>query len=630
MGIPDFYGKFLKERDKKELEKAILRNLPGAISSLCLDFNSIIHEAARQVFRYDFGDNQDMIKKRKQQAEERIRLKNLLPPPPSIDFYDNKTLADLFEMYVLNNNIPILTIEEELFQIIADKVLSLCYFTRPEYLIIAVDGLVPMAKIIQQRKRRYAKFSSGLFDTNAITPGTDFMDRFDAFMKSFVKINKNRLAKKIIYSGYKVEGEGEHKIMAIIRDKKDFPKKGNHLIYGLDSDLIVLTMMTDLENPFVFRHEREFISTNVLKKWLLEKYSLKNINDFSILTFLIGNDFLPRIPELYNLETGLSALLYCYKEIGLSLVKKNKVDFSVIMRILEKIRDLDLNVVDPELSGTVAESSFTANYKLGLEPTFSNPEVLELTWHAKSLVPYPDEKTFQLVLGIGVNNDFTEKKYILAEKFLFGIAWCYNYYNGFPIDKFWFYDYHYAPTLNNFIDVLFSMKKYPEIENASVKNGMLSIREQLLCVIPPGSIKLLGEYVKYVDDPENFPLLECVFPRKFIGPVIGGFNKIHEAPVLVPFPDMTFMFRVTGGIPELKFVDTNMMIDGGLTKYQAIKRANEIVLMRKEGKVFDTSRLMEDVEEEIVVVKKEPAFEAEIDIDYLSSYVKKNGIVWKG
>ena len=75
----------------------------------------------------------------------------------------------------------------------------------------------------EERARRQGEElpSAGLFDSNCITPGTDFMHRLDKHLKFFVR---RKLATdpswakiKVLYSGYDVPGEGEHKIMEFIR-----------------------------------------------------------------------------------------------------------------------------------------------------------------------------------------------------------------------------------------------------------------------------------------------------------------------------------------------------------------------------------------------------------------------------
>jgi len=603
MGIPDFYGKFLKERDKKELDHAIQKILPPNIVSLSLDFNSIIHEAAGQVYRYNYGEG-SYQQKLFQQNEELSRLKLLIPNAEQYNSVED--LPTVFQMYVEHEKIDFLTLEKELFSLITEKILNICGFVRPQILILAVDGLAPMAKILQQRKRRYGKKTNSFFDSNCITPGTDFMDRLDSWIRGFLFRNKNRLAKKIIYSNYKVEGEGEHKIMNIFR-QKDFPKLGNHLIYGLDSDLIVLTMGSELENPYVFRHKQEFISTNVLKKWLLEKYYLKNILDFMVLTFFIGNDFLPRMPNFYNLEFSLTGLLTCYKEVNENIVVKNKINFAVVKKILIMMEKYTSDGMKNSL-----EVSAETKYDLGDEPVFNlwkkNIDI-EMPWHAKSLVFRPDQKSFDLLLNMPVEY-LNVKPEIMAVQFLKGVAWCLNYYIGMPIDVFWFYDYNYAPTLKNVLQNI--PEKYPNIDTPSITNGNLSIREQLLCVIPPRSINLIPEhYLPYIQG--DLAPLEYLFCKNYEGPVVEGFNKIHEAPVILSVPNMEFILKVTGGVVERKYLDSNLYLEGGIaSNFRAMKNMNKMLEIRKK---FDFSNLKKHIPVE--TQKRNVRQEFEIDGAYI-------------
>lgn len=63
--------------------------------------------------------------------------------------------------------------------------------------------------------------AEGLFDSNCITPGTPFMVRLHEHLRFFVrhKIASDPLWQRlrVVYSGYDVPGEGEHKIMEFIR-----------------------------------------------------------------------------------------------------------------------------------------------------------------------------------------------------------------------------------------------------------------------------------------------------------------------------------------------------------------------------------------------------------------------------
>lgn len=104
---------------------------------------------------------------------------------------------------------------------------------------MAIDGVAPRAKLNQQRSRRFrsakdlaeATKEKGLlgkihgdddgggtgqkevFDSNCITPGTEFMEKVSNCIKYFIrmKINQDPMWRKlkVIYSGHEIPGEGE-------------------------------------------------------------------------------------------------------------------------------------------------------------------------------------------------------------------------------------------------------------------------------------------------------------------------------------------------------------------------------------------------------------------------------------
>lgn len=132
---------------------------------------------------------------------------------------------------------------------------------------IGVDGVAPLAKISQQRKRRYKsvyenKIKNELKDKYKIkynnswsnvkiSPGTVFMEKLHKEIEKEV-IKKNTLNKEIeyIYSSYFEEGEGENKILKHIKKNLDEIKKEkiDVIIYGLDADLFFLSMTVMSEN----------------------------------------------------------------------------------------------------------------------------------------------------------------------------------------------------------------------------------------------------------------------------------------------------------------------------------------------------------------------------------------------
>ena len=120
---------------------------------------------------------------------------------------------------------------------------------------MAIDGVAPRAKMNQQRSRRFRSAKdlaeatkdkriipadgsssgitdaadpySGAFDSNCITPGTEFLLRISECIRYFIrkKIKEDPLWKNlsVIFSGPEVPGEGEHKVsLCSVQNKTEF------------------------------------------------------------------------------------------------------------------------------------------------------------------------------------------------------------------------------------------------------------------------------------------------------------------------------------------------------------------------------------------------------------------------
>mmetsp|Transcript_30240 Transcript_30240/g.96506 ORF Transcript_30240/g.96506 Transcript_30240/m.96506 type:complete len:913 (+) Transcript_30240:32-2770(+) len=173
---------------------------------------------------------------------------------------------------------------------------------RPRRLLyIAVDGVAPRAKMDQQRARRFlaalerrgsaAKAvrdgggdapgtdgvdaagesghvgddgaGRGAFDHNAITPGSAFMAELGACLRYYCAARTGSCSSWqglcVVLSDSTVAGEGEHKIMDFIRQRRlqpGYDPDSSHCVYGLDADLVMLGLAT---------HELSF---HILREWV--------------------------------------------------------------------------------------------------------------------------------------------------------------------------------------------------------------------------------------------------------------------------------------------------------------------------------------------------------------------------
>jgi len=239
---------------------------------------------------------------------------------------------------------------------------------------MAIDGVAPRAKLNQQRSRRFRSAKDmaeatkdmpretddrgnskkpNVFDSNCITPGTEFLAKVSETIKYFIrkKIKEDPSWRelKVIFSGHDIPGEGEHKIMEHIRMMKNQPgyrPNTRHCIYGQDADLVMLGLVTHEPHFTILREVIDFSSgmrnQNALKQ--VKKYTKESdfqllhlsvlreylwiefctdyaaadlervIDDFVFMTFLVGNDFLPHLNTLDIGEGAFDLLFQLYKE----------------------------------------------------------------------------------------------------------------------------------------------------------------------------------------------------------------------------------------------------------------------------------------------------------------------------
>ncbi|KAH9883382.1 exoribonuclease 1 [Xylariomycetidae sp. FL2044] len=263
--------------------------------------------------------------------------------------------------------------EDEMFIRIFNYIEHLFGKIRPKKLFfMAIDGVAPRAKMNQQRARRFRTAldaeqarekairegqelpKDDPFDSNCITPGTDFMAKLTLQLKYFInkKISEDSdwQGCDIVLSGHEVPGEGEHKIMEYIRNAKAQPNYNpnvRHCLYGLDADLIMLGLLSHDPHFCLLREEVTFGRASktkskelehqnfylmhlcIVREYLeLEFQDLKKegclrvpfnmeriIDDFILMAFFVGNDFLPNLPHLHINEGALATMFRIYKQI---------------------------------------------------------------------------------------------------------------------------------------------------------------------------------------------------------------------------------------------------------------------------------------------------------------------------
>ncbi|PSR80591.1 exoribonuclease 1 [Coniella lustricola] len=265
--------------------------------------------------------------------------------------------------------------EDEMFIRIFNYIEHLFGKIKPKQLFfMAVDGVAPRAKMNQQRARRFRTALDAEqarekalregqelpkeepFDSNCITPGTEFMAKLSRQLRYFInkKITEDKEWQgcEIVLSGHEVPGEGEHKIMEYIRNARaqpDYHPNMRHCLYGLDADLIMLGLLSHDPHFCLLREEVTFgrqskvqskelehqnfylMHLCIVREYLeLEFQDLKEsgattlsfpfnmeqvIDDFILMAFFVGNDFLPNLPRIHINEGALAMMFRTYKKV---------------------------------------------------------------------------------------------------------------------------------------------------------------------------------------------------------------------------------------------------------------------------------------------------------------------------
>lgn len=536
MGVPSFFKYLLNQYKKndfimqKEIQDRKTQSKLNSIEYLMLDANGLMHPVCFKVVA------------------------------------DNPTITDNDRLETLMHNAIIQYIEQ-----------LIDYVKPTKGVYIAVDGVAPIAKVKQQRyrrfksvhdnklwdniKKKYNKPLGHFWNNSVITPGTEFMNRLHVKILDWMKLQ----SLKIIYSSCYMPGEGEHKLIEFIKNNNT----NSYIIYGLDADLIFLCLATGLNNLYLLREANEinnkesqgllkYVSIDVLrhvipdtmKKFIMNidafntyNYSKLNdnnlINDFIFLCYFLGNDFLPHIHAIDINKEGIEFLLkeyakVCFNSAKLEYIidKKYNINQKQLGKLLEGLSSREEEILKYNYNSKkhyriIGSDEYEREKKKIENLNFTIYDPIKIgsdrhnDWRKRYYNYYwliEDEKELE---------DFSDK---IVNNYIKGLKWVTQYYFIKCPAWEWYYPFDQAPFLND-------INKY--INNIKINKIKFPLGKplrpyvQLLSVLPPQSSNILPNELHHLMHNKKSELI-YLYPTDFEQDFINKDKYWKGTPQLPP------------------------------------------------------------------------------------------------
>lgn len=444
---------------------------------------------------------------------------------------------------------------------------------------IAIDGVVPMAKMRQQRLRRFKSVwisqnpteatdtvNSGLiWDRNSITPGTVFMGKLRSRLEAMISKHGK---KSWQLSSSDVPGEGEHKIISEWR-KKIYT--GNFTVYGLDADLIILSMLgrecCELDNNiWLFREEVnagkisydsvgeevfEWFSINALRTWLSSDFRSDIVKqrafimNYCFAMSILGNDFLPSSLGLKIRDDGHSKLLDIITSLtsnNTTLINPSTLDISyegilALFTVLSSEEDNNINKY------ILKKQMFARNINQNLDGV--KIKLGDNDWplsHVEEHILLDGKQLHSAWKEIYITNFFNGFTYnknsinIICKEYLYGIQWIWAYYTGVEHNVCfnWFYPFNLPPLWQWLHDWLTDSRQLPTFpEIVHIKACDIRPVEQLALVLPIESWSLIPPCLE-----RALPQLAPQFYPSLFSFESVGKRFFWECESLIPLPSI--------------------------------------------------------------------------------------------
>jgi 5'-3' exonuclease len=423
--------------------------------------------------------------------------------------------------------------ENQLIQSVCSYLKKIVKLVEPsEQVFVGVDGVVPMAKLRQQRLRRFkshwtaaeerriGKSGDGpRWDTNAITPGTAFMERLGKALHGVRSDSKLQW----IISTAEEPGEGEHKAMHMLRQCK---ARKSHVVYGLDADLILLSLLQPVEEMWLFREavecgevqyttadeeEYRYFSIHALKQSLTAGKDSGYLLDYCMAMSFVGNDFLPHGLSLKLKDGGHDILLEMLETIRGRIgpfIDEGTTTWRLeaVKACIEWLAEKEEGWITKHCAGKIGQRNQQARGTTPLEAAIDEWNKLPLRiCDEMALVGFMkrnEQHKLNVVLSDSWQTIYTER-YLgattrtdidrICREYVVGLDWILKYYMGHSVDREWCFSWFLPPLWSDLYRWIRTQSSVPKSE--APNDFQLQPQQQLALVLPLESWWLIRDPV---------------------------------------------------------------------------------------------------------------------------------------
>lgn len=368
-----------------------------------------------------------------------------------------------------------------------------------EEIYIALDGTPCYGKIQQQMKRRKSKEGYYLgnqlvFSTAMTCPGTKFSnmfaeifsEKFTSFVMNGPKNQDGTYYLKLTKSLTDIPGEGEHKILDMVRRCKfsNYVKNTSGksiMILSNDSDTVISLLHQNVSSVYfqtsVYFNkniEERIVSLDDVRMAITDNYDmLKNI---PLLFAFMGNDFLPEMMISQNIDTFHTNIINLCMDPNrrtiLQLTKNLETsDGNITVINFDALTDLFGYIASVEAK--IYTNPTPATQNCPEKPAILKHRVTDYNENELRSIKYKYyERVYTnfMLYAKGTNvekvseNDLLKFEIEMSISYIKTFVWYFYYQSGYevskPLDNS-FYEYCYPPLFSSLYMVL--MDKKPEI-----------------------------------------------------------------------------------------------------------------------------------------------------------------------